>query len=150
MNQIEYEDLWKKWRDLIGDFVMEFSEIEYISYSLWFKNINNGQPSHQFTARTNQVISKLNNKNYTPVKALLKKAIHIAKKRNAIVHNPALMKIFHDNETGVTQPQFSISTFVAGDSINLSELKELTAEVTSIKTKLYMILGYLPHQDNND
>ena len=141
----EYDRLWEKWRDLIGDFGMEFSEIEYISYSLWSKKINDGLPSHQFTARTKQVISKLSNKDDKHVKDLLKRAIKVAKKRNTIVHNPALMQVFQNKTTGNIQPEFTISTFVTGDSIDIFELQELTAEVTDIKTQLYMSLGYLPH-----
>ena len=64
MNDSEYKLVWDEWRNLIGDFMMEFGEIEYISYSLWSKKFKTGIPDHNFKARTSQVVSQLNGKNY--------------------------------------------------------------------------------------
>lgn len=147
MKNIEYEQLWEKWRNLIGDFMMEFSEVEYISYSLWLKKVNKNSPSHNFKARTCQVISQLNGKKDKNIKTLLERAIVIADKRNTIAHNPTLLQIFEDKEVKHLKPEFAISTYIKSDHIDILDLEEITAEVTDIKTQLYMSLGYLPIED---
>lgn len=145
----EYQELWNKWRGLIGDFMMEFGEIEYISYSLWSKKVNKGTPDYNFKTRTRQVVSQLNGRNNKDIKDLLDKAITLADKRNTIAHNPTLLKIFEDKISINSKPEFAISTYVTGESIDLAELKELIAEVVDIKTQLYMSLGYLPYEDSH-
>ena len=144
-----YTEVSLTWRNLIGDFMMEFSEIEYISYSLWADKVNKEKPSHNFKARTKQVISQLNNGDDIKIKKLLERSITIADKRNTIAHNPMLLKVFENETTNEQHPEFAISTYIEGDYIDLPELKELTAEVTDIKTQLYMSLGYLPQLNNN-
>jgi len=145
----DYEDKWGIWRNLIGDFMMEFSEIEYISYSLWSSRVNKNTPSHNFKSRTKQVISQLNSKNDKKIKLLLEKALTISDKRNIVAHNPTLLQVFEDRETNKLYSEFAISTYVKGDYMNVAELEELTAEVRHIKTQLYMYLGYLPYEDKN-
>ncbi len=144
-----YTETSLTWRNLIGDFMMEFSEIEYISYSLWADKVNNGKPSHNFKTRTKQVISQLNNGSELKTKNLLEKAVEIADKRNTIAHNPMLLQVFENEITNELHPEFAISTYIEGDYIDLPEMKELTAEATDIKTQLYMLLGYLPQYDKN-
>ena len=147
MNDQDFKEQWTTWRNLIGDFMMEFSEIEYISYSLWAKKISGANPSHNFKERTKQVISQLNGAKNVKIKSNLEKAIALADKRNTIAHNPALMQIFINEETKEIYHELAISTFKEGDYIDLPELKELVAEAEDIKMQLYMQLGYLPHED---
>ena len=149
MNDQDYKELWIVWRNLIGDFMIEFSEIEYISYSLWTKKVSNGDPSHSFKERTRQVVSQLNGSKNFEIKSNLERAIDLADKRNTIAHNPALMQIFINEKTNDIYHELSISTFKEGYYIDLPELKELVAEAGDIKTKLYMQLGYLPQEDKN-
>jgi phosphoenolpyruvate-protein kinase (PTS system EI component) len=142
----QYTEISLAWRDLIGDFMMEFSEIEYISYSLWYDKINTGKPSHNFKARTKQVISQLNSNTDKNIKVLLEKAISIADKRNTIAHNPMLLQVFENKITRELHPEFAIATYIDGDYIDLPEMKEITADLIDIKTELYMTLGYLPQR----
>lgn len=143
-----YSEVSLTWRNLIGDLMMEFSEIEYISYSLWADKVKKENPSHNFKARTKQVISQLNSGNDIKTKELLERAITIADKRNTIAHNPMLLQAFENEITNELHPEFAISTYIEGDYIDLSELKELTAEAIDIKAQLYMSLGYLPQLKN--
>jgi len=149
MDELEYRELWATWRNLIGDFMMEFSEIEYISYTLWAQKVANGNPSYKFKTRTKQVVSQLNGADEKEVKKNLERAIELADKRNTIAHNPALMQVFVNEKTNEIYHELAISTFKEGDYIDLPELKELTAEACDIKTALYMKLGYLPYENQN-
>lgn len=149
MNDSLHTEIWLTWRNLIGDFMMEFSEIEYISYSLWVEQkVNKDKtPPNKFRLRTKQVISQLNNTNDNEIKLILERSIKLAEKRNTIAHNPTLLQIFENETTNELHREFAISTFIEGDYIDLPELKELTAEAIDIKTELYMKLGYLPYEN---
>jgi hypothetical protein len=149
MTESAHSEQWTTWRNLIGDFMMEFSEIEYISYSLWGKVLPDKNPSHNFKERTRQIISQLNGSRNIEVKKYLERATELADKRNTIAHNPALLQIFINEETNVIYRELAISTFSEGDYIDLPEIKELTTEARDIKVQLYMKLGYLPQENNN-
>lgn len=149
MNDVSHEEIRIKWRNLIGDFMMEFGEIEYISYSLWSKQYKHKEPIHGFTKRTRQLISQLNNKKNKEVIRLLEDAINLAVYRNIIAHNPMLLMIFKQNAINVAYPEFSISAYMKDNCIHIDKLEELTAKATNIKTQLCMILGYLPQEDKN-
>ncbi len=124
--------------------MMEFSEIEYISYSLWFSQKLSQKPPHSFKQRTDKVINSLDEKRDKSTIDLLFQAINLAKRRNTIAHNPTLLQIFENKDTNQLHREFAINTFLEGDYIDLPELKELVAEARDIKTQLYMKFGYLP------
>jgi len=149
MTEPTHSEVWTTWRDLIGNFMMEFSEIEYISFSLWRGIFSNENPSHNFKKRTKRVISQLNGSDNIEIRKNLERAIDIADKRNTIAHNPTLMQIFINEETNQIYRELAISTFSEGNYIDLPEIKELTAEARDIKVQLYMKLGYLPQENKN-
>lgn len=142
------DDMRDKWRNLIGDFMLDFGEIEYISYSLWSQKYNTGLPPHNFTKRTRQVISKLCSRSDKDTISLLNRAIHLAKKRNTIAHNPLHLHVFEHKETKELYPEFLISSYLQKECIDDFELIELKAEATDIMTQLYLSLGYLPSEKN--
>jgi len=111
------------------------------------KTHNSGSPPHNFTKRTKQVISQLNNNKDENIISLLKNAIKLSKKRNTIVHNPMHLQVYQHNVTKELYPEFAIMSFVGNDYVDLPDLTEITAEVTDTMTQLYMTLGYLPIED---
>lgn len=148
MKDEDHDKIWTEWRNLIGDFMMEFSEIEFISFNLWSKKYPGQTPSHNFKERTNQVISQLNGNKNAKVQALLKKSVDLADRRNTVAHNPTLMQVFQKTDSEELLFEYAISSFSQADYVNLEDMKELVAEVTDIKTSIYMELGYLPHEES--
>jgi hypothetical protein len=143
MNDSEFSDIQLAWRNQIGDFIVSFSEIEYISYTLWAEKINKDQAPHNFKDRARQVTSQLNGKKFITLKDLLERAIEIAGKRNTIAHNPMLIQIFQHHESKELNAEFAISSFSGEDYITLEQLISLVTEIEEIKIKLYKEIGLL-------
>ena len=141
MGHSEFETEQAKWRDLVGGFILAFGDIEVITHRLWKDHCRGIPPL--FKNRVTTLLSTLQNTNpkNEEVIVCLKEALRLADRRNTIAHNPTQAQVFQHGRTGELLVEMAISSETSDDYIDDAQLKELSAEVEGLVTRLYISLG---------
>jgi len=131
----------ENWKDEIGSFIVEFCDIEYMSFLLHEQLFPNGDPSHNFKDRTKTVMSQLNGKSKAILKGYLEDALELAERRNTIVHNPMMVQIFKNKVSSELHSETAIFSYKKRDYVSFEEMKNLNVQVTQLKSKLVGEIG---------
>ena len=142
----EFETEQEKWRDLVGGFILAFGDVEVITHRLW-KDHCRGKPP-LFKPRVRALLSALRNANpqNDEVIACLEAALSLVDRRNTIAHNPTQAQVFQHSRTGEMLIEMAISSETSDDYIDDAKLKELSAEVEDLVTRLYISLGLVERE----
>lgn len=129
------------WKDQVGSFIVEFCEVEYVSFLLHEQFFPKDDPSHNFKDRTKKVMSQLNGKSRATLKSYLEEALELAERRNTIVHNPMMVQIFENKVSGELHSETAIFSYKERDYVSFDELKRLNAQIALLKSNLVAEIG---------
>jgi hypothetical protein len=139
---------FKKWRDLVGGFILAFGDIELVTYRLWKELRPSTKAPQKFKPRANGVVESLRatdggNDRQSLIKCL-EEAIILADKRNTIAHSPMQLQIYEHTISGKLISELAIASETNDDYIDDAHMVELESQATELVARLYMELGMIP------
>lgn len=141
----------EEWRQLVGTAILSFGDIEFITLKCLahlpsdkiFKSMS-GLP---FSCRVDLIIEILQSRSSLPRHAevlinKLQRAKALSEYRNVIAHNPLLLDVYLIKANDDLRFEHAISSARSREkTIDLASLKELSAEIEDLAAELYLVLG---------
>ena len=153
----DYFDELEEWRTLVGTAILGFGEIELVTLKclehLPNDNIYPSTSSLPLGKRIDIISDILEPRSTEPAIAVFVEKLHRAKVlsefRNVIAHSPLVAEVFQHRETGNVEVQNLIrSARNKKKALDLSSMKEISAEIEELASELWMAIAEIAQIDD--
>ena len=141
------EESLEKWKNKIGEMIVNFGEIERATYHVWVyygKNIKDAPK--EFTKRCSKVIglierdTSIDNKTKVIIKDAFSCANALAEQRNDYAHNPVQVNFYEHPETNELSVAAEVNQILSGETLSYEQLCELTEDINALVKNIYDII----------
>ena len=141
------EDSLEKWKNKIGEMIVNFGEIERATYQVWVyygKEIKDAPK--EFTRRCGKVIglidrdSSIDGKTKEMVKDAFSRANELAQQRNDYAHNPVQVNLYEHPDTKELSVAAEVNQVLSGETLSYEQLCALVDEINNLAENIYNII----------